>query len=184
MGKMRLKTDHKFQQTAIKKLNKEFNVDMYSTNLRGGKAFAAELKIRELINCSWDVNVFRKSFSKWIELIRNELIKKTTFNLNNTRSAKYGFSPEKIEEKSLEPERWQQFKETHDFSRLWRVKEVQGRSERYAKNLDARKKRKLSDPLDIGKKVLVLTERLKKKKMLQVDHIKTQQKKDLTLTEI
>ena len=45
---MRLQTDREFQQTAIAKLNKEFEVDMYSTNLRGGKAFAAEQKIREL----------------------------------------------------------------------------------------------------------------------------------------
>ena len=101
-----------------------------------------------------------KSFSKRIK--PNELIKKATFSLNNTRSAKYGFSPGQIEEKSLDPERGQQFKEIYDFSRLWRIKEGQGRSERYAKNLDARRKRRLRDPLDIREKVLVLAERLKK----------------------
>ena len=52
---------------------------------------------------------------------------------------KYGFSPEQIEEKSLDPEKGQQFKETNGFSRLWRIKEAQGISERYAKNLDAGK---------------------------------------------
>ena len=31
----------------------------------------------------------------------NELIKKATLNLNNTRSAKYGYSPEQIEEQVL-----------------------------------------------------------------------------------
>ena len=46
---------------------------------------------------------------------------------------------EQIEEKSLDPELGQQFKETYDFSRLWRIKEAQGRSERYTKSLDARK---------------------------------------------
>ena len=70
---------------------------------------------------------------------------------------------EQIEEKSLDPELGQQFKETYDFSRLWRIKEAQGRSERYAKNLDARKKRKLRDPLDTGKIVPVLAEKLKNK---------------------
>ena len=40
--------DREFRQMNIKKLNKQFDVDMYSTNLRGGKAFAAEQKIREL----------------------------------------------------------------------------------------------------------------------------------------
>ena len=42
IGRMRLQTDCKFQQTNIKELNKEYDVDMYSTNLRGGEAFAAE----------------------------------------------------------------------------------------------------------------------------------------------
>ena len=45
-GKMRLQTDQEFQQTNIKKLNKECDIEMYSTKLRGGKAFAAEQKIR------------------------------------------------------------------------------------------------------------------------------------------
>ena len=47
-SKMRLQTDREFQQTNIKKLNKQSDVDMYSTHVRGGKAFAAEQKIREL----------------------------------------------------------------------------------------------------------------------------------------
>ena len=48
--KMRLQTDHEFQQAEIKNLNKKFNVDMFSTSVHGGKAFAAEQKIRELKN--------------------------------------------------------------------------------------------------------------------------------------
>ena len=129
--------------------------------MRGGKAFAAKQKICELKKLLLRSKRVQNSFSKQIK--PNELIKKATFNLNNTRSAKYGFSPKQIEEKSLNPERGQQFKETYDFSRLWRIKEAQGRSERYAKNLDARKKRRTCDPLDIGEKVLLLAERLKKK---------------------
>ena len=69
---------------------------------------------------------------------------------------------EQIEEKSLDPKESQKFRETYDISRFWRIREAQGRSERYAKNLDARKKRK-RDPLNIGEKVLVLVERLRKK---------------------
>ena len=46
--KMRLQTDQEFQQNEIKKLNQKYNVEMFSTRLRGGKAFAAEQKIREL----------------------------------------------------------------------------------------------------------------------------------------
>ena len=46
-GRMRLQTDLEFKQNQILKLNDEFNVDMFHTRLRGGKAFAAEQKIRE-----------------------------------------------------------------------------------------------------------------------------------------
>ena len=89
---------------------------------------------------------------------------------------------EQIEEKSLDPKEGQKFRETYDISRLWRIREAQGRSERYAKNLDARKKRKLRDPMDIGEKVLVLMERLRKKDAPGRLY-KTQQKTDHTLTE-
>ena len=44
---MRLQTDLEFNQNQIKKLNDEFNVEMFHTKVRGGKAFAAEQKIRE-----------------------------------------------------------------------------------------------------------------------------------------
>ena len=45
---MRIQTDLKFQQREIIKLNKKYNVLMFNTKIRGGKAFAAEQKIREL----------------------------------------------------------------------------------------------------------------------------------------
>ena len=44
----RLQVDNEFQQVKIKDLNDKFNVTMFTTSLRGGKAFAAEQKIREL----------------------------------------------------------------------------------------------------------------------------------------
>ena len=46
--KMKLQVDQQFQQVRIKDLNDLNNVDMFSTSLRGGKAFVAEQKIREL----------------------------------------------------------------------------------------------------------------------------------------
>ena len=46
--KMKLQVDQEFQQLRTKDLNREHNVEMSSTSLRGGKAFAAEQKIREL----------------------------------------------------------------------------------------------------------------------------------------
>ena len=46
--KMKLQVNQKFKQVKIKNLNDLNNVEMFSTSLRGGKAFAAEQKIREL----------------------------------------------------------------------------------------------------------------------------------------
>ena len=46
--KTRLQTDQEFKQRKIYDLNKKYNVDMFSTAARGGKAFAAEQKLREL----------------------------------------------------------------------------------------------------------------------------------------
>ena len=42
---MRLQTDQELKQRNIERLNEKCNVEMYSTHLRGGKAFAAEQKI-------------------------------------------------------------------------------------------------------------------------------------------
>ena len=47
---MRLQTHQVFQQNDIERLNAKYNVDMFSTRLKGKKAFAAEQKIRELKN--------------------------------------------------------------------------------------------------------------------------------------
>ena len=47
-GKMFLQTDLEFNQNKIKELNKKFDVDMFHTQLRVGKEFEAEQKIREL----------------------------------------------------------------------------------------------------------------------------------------
>ena len=47
---MRLQTDQEFKQRNIEQLNKKYNIEIYSTHVRGGKAFAAEQKICELKN--------------------------------------------------------------------------------------------------------------------------------------
>ena len=43
---MHLQTNLEFKQNQILKLKNEFNVGMFHTRLQGGKAFAAEQKIR------------------------------------------------------------------------------------------------------------------------------------------
>ena len=99
-GKMRLQTDQEFQQTNIKKLNKEYDIEMYSTTLRGGKAFAAEQKIRKLKKLLLRSKRIQKLQGKRVK--PNELIKKATFNLNNVKSPKYGYAPQKVQNKSLD----------------------------------------------------------------------------------
>ena len=44
---MRIQTDLEFREREIQKLNKKYNVLMFHTKIRGGKAFVAEQKIRE-----------------------------------------------------------------------------------------------------------------------------------------
>ena len=105
-------------------------------------------KIANQQSYRWEVNESKRLARKRVK--PNELIKKATYNLNNTRSAKYGFSPEQIEKKSLGPTDGKNFRETYDFSRLWMINEAQGRADRYAEKLDSGKKRKLRSPLDIG----------------------------------
>ena len=46
--KTRLQTDQELKQKKLFELNKNYNVDMFSTVVRGRKAFAAEKKLKEL----------------------------------------------------------------------------------------------------------------------------------------
>ena len=71
---MRLQTDQEFKQRKIYDLNKKFNLDTFTTSLRGGKAFAAEEKIREFKKSSLRSKRIEKYNKKRIK--PNCLIKK------------------------------------------------------------------------------------------------------------
>lgn len=88
------------------------------------------------------------------------MIIKAANNLNETRSTKYGFKPNQLEEKSLEDN---SFVELFDFYRFVRVKDDKDKVVRYEERKGNRKKRKPRNLLDIGEKVLVIAEWLKKK---------------------
>ena len=127
--KMRLQTDLEFKQKKIFALNKNYNLDMFSTAVRGGKAFAAEQKLREL----------KKRLSRLLVLQRNSktklkspniLIQKAVENMNSLPTAKYGVKPDKIEKRSLESD-W--FREWCDIRRLSRISKAQPRYKRYQK---------------------------------------------------
>ena len=71
---MRLQTNLEFQQNNIRKLNNKYNVDMFSTRLRGGKAFDAEQKIREFKKLLLKTKSLYKKAKKQIK--PNKIIKK------------------------------------------------------------------------------------------------------------
>ena len=159
--KMTLQTDLEFKQNAIKKLNKEFDVDMFHSKVRGGEAFAAEQKIRELKKILLKITRFVKSGGKRIK--PNQLIKKAVENMNETASTKYGVSPESVENKTINSSKDSEFnREMYDFLRIKKVVNNYYRNIKYETKKDRRQKR-LRNTLLIDEKVLVLAERLKKK---------------------
>ena len=156
--KMRLQTDQEFQQNEIKKINQKYNVEMFSSHIRGGKAFAAEQKIRELKKVLFKTKRTYKLQKKKIN--SKQIIEKAVENLNKTNSEKYRVAPETIEKKTLENDT---FREIYDFYRLAKVTKDANRYERYNEKLDKKQKKKLREPLNIGEKVMALAERIKKK---------------------
>ena len=159
-GRMRLQTDLEFKQNQIKKLNDEFNVDMFHTRVRGGKAFAAEQKIREFKKILLKNKRLEKDRGKRIK--PNDLIRKAAQSMNETISLKYQLAPETIEKRSLNPNEGRYFQEIYVFMRLKKIENNQMRNDKYNQKLD-RRKRKLRSPLNLDEKVLVSAERLKKK---------------------
>ena len=157
---MCLQTDLEFKQNQIKKLNNEFNVDMFHTKVRGGKAFAAEQKVREFKKILLRSKRLEKQRGKRIK--PNDLIRKAAQNMNETISTKYQLAPENIEKRSLDPNDGEYFQEIYDFMRLRKLENNQTRNNKYNQKLDGRKT-KLRSPLSLDEKVLVLAERLKKK---------------------
>ena len=110
---MRLQTDLEFQQTEILKLNIKYNVLMVSAKIRGGKAFAAVQKLEDLkllLKCK----IFHISTSSRLLKPKN-LIQRAVDNMNNITLQKYGFSPDFVEEKTLNNEN---FRQVYDFHRL------------------------------------------------------------------
>ena len=159
-GRMRLETDLEFKQNQIKKLKHEFNIELFHTEVRSGKAFAAEEKIREFKKILLRSKRFKKNRKNRIK--PNDLIKKAAQNLNETISKKYQLAPEIIEKRSLNPNDGKYFQEIYDFMRIRKIENNQMRDDKYNKKID-RRKRKLRSPLNLNKKVLLLAERLKKK---------------------
>ena len=159
-GKMRLQTDLKFNQNQIKKLKDEFNVEMFHTKVRGGKVFAAEQKIREFKKILLRSKRFEKLRKNRIK--PNDLIRKAAQNMNETISTKYTLAPETIEKRSLNQNDGKYFQELY-FIRLRKIENNQMRNDKYDQKID-RRKRTMRSSLNLDEKVLVLAEKLKKKR--------------------
>ena len=82
--------------------------------------------------------------------------------MNETISTKYGFAPENIENRSLNPKDGKYFQEIYDFVRLRKIENSQIRNDKYNQKIDKRKKT-LRSLLNLTEKVLLLAERLIRK---------------------
>ena len=89
---MKLQVNNEFQQVKIKDLNVQNDVEMFATSVRGGKAFAAEQKIREL-----KIRISKLNAQK-LKISPKKIILNSVANMNNVQSEKYGLSPEESEE--------------------------------------------------------------------------------------
>ena len=80
------KTDQEIKQRKNFELNKRYNVDMFSTAVRGGKAFAVEQKLRELKKSISKLKATEKNPSKKINMY--QIITKFVENMNSLPTAK------------------------------------------------------------------------------------------------
>ena len=152
--KLRLQVDQEFQQVRIKDLNELNNVEMFWTSLRGGKAFAAEHKIREL-----KARISKLNGQK-LKISPKKIIKISAENMNTQPSKKYGFSPEEVESRALKSER---FRKLYNMHRIEKTDKLNLRMDRYDQKKYHKKRRKLRENLNICERVYVLAERIRKK---------------------
>ena len=87
---MQLQVDNEFQQVEIKYLKIKYNVKMFSTSVREGKAFA-EQKVRELKSRFAKLNALKTKVPP------TTIILQSVENINNFNSKKYGITSNKIE---------------------------------------------------------------------------------------
>ena len=113
--RMRLQVDNEFQQVKIKDLNDKNNADMFTSSLRGSKAFAAEQKIRELKRRT------AKLSAQKLKISPIKILQSSVLNMNIMKSVEYGLSPEEIESRSLAGER---FKTVFNMHRIINTKNL------------------------------------------------------------
>ena len=93
--RMRLQVDNELQQVEIKDLNDENNIEMFTSSVTGGRAFASEKNIRGLKSRVAKMNPQK------LKIKRTKIIQNSALNMNTMKSEKYGLSPEGIEKRSF-----------------------------------------------------------------------------------
>ena len=127
---------------------------MFTSSVRGGKAFAAQQKIREVKTRILKLNAQKLKFSP------AKIVQNSTLNINLMKSTKHGLFPEEIEKRSLAGER---FKTVFNMHRIEKTQRLHRRLDKYDVMKYSAKRKKLRERLFVGEKVLVLAERIKKK---------------------
>lgn len=61
---LKIQTDRDFEQNKTKRLNKKYNMQMFSLKVRGSKAFLAKQKIREFKKLLFKTEVLHERFKK------------------------------------------------------------------------------------------------------------------------
>ena len=98
--------------------------------------------------------------TKTSRLDAKKVIRNAVQNMNYTNSQKYELAPNAIEKKSLEKE---DFPEIYDFHRMVKVSKSAERYNRNDVRFDKKSRKKLRSPLTVGKKVLVLAVKKKRR---------------------
>ena len=120
----KLQVHQELQQLKIKDLNKKYNVKMFSTSVRGGKAFAAEQKIREL------KTRIAKLRGQKLKINPKKIVEISTTNMNIRPSKKHGISPEEVESRALNSKR---FRVLFNMHRIEKTGKLNKRMDRYDK---------------------------------------------------
>ena len=140
---MRLQIDNEFQQVKIKSLNDENNVEMFTSSVRGGKAFVAEQKLREL-----KARVSKLNTQK-LRIALTKIVQNSALNMNLMKIVKHGLSPEEIKSQSLKSER---FRILFNMHRIEKTQKLQARFDRYDRKRYMAKRKKLRENLMMVKK--------------------------------
>ena len=133
---------------------------MFSTKLRGGKAFATKKKLRKFKKLLLKSKRLHKVM-KTGRLDPRKLIRNAVQNMNNVNSQKYGVPLEMVEEKSLEDEK---FREVYNFHRMVRVSRDAKRYKRNDIRFDKKNSQKTTQSIDGRRKSVSFSSKTKKKR--------------------